>query len=294
MFWNRQVRRFALFTIGAVLFTIASGCGSDEPQPKAETKKAITDVQRITVKQMNEAAESAYQSVNAGDLEQTKERMAQLSVLSTKLSYEGLATVEGIQAVTETITEGMNALNSARPDQVEISMRVASARLAVDALAHKEQPMWLEFQNPLSGDLDRMSAAVSKADDPAASEALARWKGHVSIVRPAIVITRQSTAAVKLDSITAFLDNGIRSADWSGMKQALPNLQQALDDVFANEDRETVSPLLPTPEPPHPILWSLVMGAFIIAVLTYVAWRRYAAEQGVARVKREQDFDAGA
>jgi len=292
MVFSRRFRRYALIAVGTATLLFASGCGSDEPAPEAEAKKVVTDVQRQTMRQMNEAAEDAYQSVRKGDLEQTKSRIAQLSVLSTKLSYEGIATVEGIEAVTGSINAAMRALNATSPDPISTTMKVASARLAVDALSHREQPMWLGFRGALSDDLEKMAMAVEARNDPAASEALASWRGHVAVVRPAVVVSRAPSDAVKLDSITAFLTNALRSADWQGLAQALPNLEAALGEVFAEEDRETtVTPLAPTAEPPHPILWSLGIGGFIVAVLTYVAWRRYEADQGVARVKTERDFE---
>lgn len=291
MFSNGRMRRYALLLAGAVTIFAAGGCGQSEPAPQPETKKVVTDLQRQTMQQMNEAAEAAYQSMQTGDAEETRARLAQLSVLSTKLPYEGITTVEGIEAVTGAIADAMHALNGAKPDAVDASIRVAGARLAVDALLHREQPMWLEFHKPLVSDLEAMETAATNGSDPEASRALGMWRGHVSIVRPAIVVSRDSGTAVQLDSITAFLEEGVRTANWTGIRQALPGLEQALGSVFDDEDRETVSPLLPTAEPPHPILWSIGLGAFIVSVLGYVAWRRYEAEQGVVRVKRERDFE---
>lgn len=294
MFASGRMRRIALCFIGAVSLAAAAGCGTQAPMPQPETKKVVTDLQRQTMEQMNDTAEAAYQSVQTGDVEEARARLARLSVLSTKLSYDGITTVEGIEAVTGAIADAMHALNGAAPNPVDASMRVAGARLAVDALAHREQPMWLGFLKPLTSDLEAMETAAANASDPEASKALAMWRGHVEIVRPAIVVSRDPEAAVQLDSITAFLEEGVRTANWSAIRQALPGLEQALARVFDDEDRETVSPLLPTAEPPHPILWSLALGAFIVTVLTYVAWRRYEADQGIARVKRERDFDADA
>ncbi|HZG85267.1 sporulation protein YpjB [Paenibacillus sp.] len=293
MVFTRRIRRGALLCLGAAILAFASGCGSEAPRPETESnsKKVITDLQRQTMRQMDEAAESAFQSAQRGDLSETKTRVAQLSVLSTKLSYDGLTTVEGVEAVTGSITGAMQALNSVSPDKGAVVTKVASVRLAVDALAHRQQPMWLEYRAPLEETLDRMASAVEAKDDPQASEALAAWRVRIAVVRPAIVVSRDAAEAVKLDSITAFLTNGLRSADWDGLAQAMPSLKSALVEVFAGEDRETVSPLLPTAEPPHPILWSFGLGSFIVAVLGYVAWRKYTGEQGVARVKTERDFE---
>ncbi|HZG55103.1 sporulation protein YpjB [Paenibacillus sp.] len=288
----RRVRRYVLAGLGAATLLFAVGCGSDEPRPKeAPAEKVATDAQRQTMRLMNEAAEGAYQSVQRGDLEEARSRLAQLSVLSTKLSYDGLTTVEGIEAVSGAIADAMHALNASAPDGRAISLKVAGARLAVDALSHRDQPMWLGMRDAMTGDLDRLRAAVASKDDPSASAALAAWRAHAELVQPAIVVSRDAASAVKLDSMTAFLAEGLRTADWGGLASALPNLRSALEELFAGEDRETVSPLLPTAEPPHPILWSIGLGAFIVSVLSYVAWRKYAAEQGVARVKSERDFE---
>lgn len=291
MFSSHRLRRVAALLIGAAVLAMAAGCGVDQRKDEAQSAPAVTESQRQTMQMMNEAAEQAFTSVASGDLEQAKARLAQLSVLSTKLTYDGIATAEGMQAVAETITRATQELNAVHPDQVRVSMRVASARLTVDALAHRDQPMWLEYKPVMKQDLERMANAVEARSDPEASQALSLWRGHVSIVRPAVTVSRGSSETMKLDSITAFLENGVRAAEWEEMKMSLPGIVQAVDDLFASKDQETLSPLLPTAEPPHPIIWSLTLGFFIIAVLAYVAWRKYTADQGVVRVKKEHDFD---
>lgn len=292
-------RRLLLAALAAGTAVIAASCGAqpgqrDEQDGPAAARTAITDAQRQTMRQMDEAAERAYASVQEKDLEQTRIHLAQLSVIATKLSYDGIATVDGIEAVAWSIAEAAHSLNAVQPDHAAATTAIVRARLAVDALSHRGQPMWLEFSRPVMDDLERMSAAAAARNDPAASEALALLRGHVSVVRPAVVVSKQSSEAVKLDSVVAFLDSGVRSADWSGIVAALPGMKEAVADVFRmdSSDRPTVSPLMPTAEPPHPVVWSVGLGSFIVAVLAYVAWRRYDAEHGIIKVKRARDFDS--
>ena len=290
MFMKNRLSRLALAVLGAVIITIASGCGSDRLSAVAETETKITEEQRQVLKRMDETAEQAYQSIQSGDLNATREKIAQLSVLTAKLHYEGITTIEGIQALSTSVTGSMHSLNAVSPDAAQIAKHIAETRLAVDALAHKEQPMWHEFKSPLMEDLELMGEAADQHDAQLANAAMRRWKARVSAIRPAVIISRDSVKATELDSMTSFLEGSARNQDWAALKEAVPALRQALEEIFSSGDRQTSSPLIPTAEPPHPVIWSLVIGAIITCVLAYVAWRKYEAEQGVSRVKKEKDL----
>lgn len=293
--WRWPKRRYLFIALAAAALFAAAGCGTETREPtEAPAEKAATDAQRQSMRVMDETAERAYRSAQAGDLEEARSSIAQLAVLTTKLNYDAIATVEGMEAVAGAVTSAMRALNAVSPDAPTVLQKVAGARLAVDALSHRQQPMWLTFRSPLAEDLKRLSDAAATKDDPAASLALAAWRGHAELVRAAIVVSRGVQEATKLDSMTIFLTNGLREADWESIRQAMPQLRTSLDELFEEEHRETVSPLIPTAEPPHPALWSFGLGSFIVTVLGYVAWRKYRAEQGVVRVKSNRDFSGRA
>lgn len=289
---KRQLRRFIrILLCGIAAIALLAGCTSEKkaPQVGADAAKVSAEgAQRETMRRMIEAADGAYDSVNSKDLETARTKMAQLSVLSTKLSYDGIATTEGMEALTRSILDAMRAMNSVSPDERTVLQKVAAARLAVDSLAHREQPMWKEFRNGLEDDLDALEAAAKNRDDPAASRALAQWRGHVELILPALVIAKGAEAGSMLESMTTFLRNAIRAADWSGLLEGIPPVREALEDLFGTSHKETASPLIPTAEPPQPALWSLSLGSFILAVLTYVGWRKYIAET-VVPIKRQRN-----
>jgi sporulation protein YpjB len=273
-----------------------TACSDGDGKTAQTEEQTITEVQRLTMQQLNEISESAYEDMEAGDLEAMKVKVAQLAALASKLSYEGVATIDGIQVISQSIAETMHALNATRPDDHKVTMSMVRTRLVIDALSHKEQPMWLGFRKQVVQDLDALSAAARNADDQAASQSLALWKGHVSLIRPAIIVSREMSDAIKLDSITAFLDHEVKAGEWEAIRQAMPDLQDTVKQIFderQNNDHETVAPIAPTSEPPHPLLWSLTLGTMIVLVLTWVAWRKYNAGHGIVRVKKEQDFNNG-
>jgi sporulation protein YpjB len=288
--FDRGMRRLALALLGAATFFAVSGCGSDERLAHTEQIREITEEQRQIMQRMDEAAEEAYQSVQGGDLEKTRETIARLSVLAARLPYEGITNVEGIQAISGAVAESMRLLHAVTPDEAQIAKQVIRTRLAVDALSHRQQPMWLGFYRSLSNDLAGLETAVRARDQQAAADAFEQWKARVALIQPAIIISRDASEVMKLESISAFLDRSIREADWSALDQALPDIRQAIEELFQDPNRETLSPLMPSAEPPHPIIWSLVFGAVITAVLAYVAWRKYEGSQGVSKVKQEKDI----
>ncbi|WP_274364618.1 sporulation protein YpjB [Paenibacillus thermotolerans] len=278
--------------LAAALLSTAAGC-SNEAETKPDAKQVVTDAQYALLDQMNKHAENAYRSVKDGDAQAAQTHMVQLSAAATKLSYDGLTTIEGIGALSETVSAALQTLNHVQPDERKALLEVIKVRLAVDALCQPKRPMWLDFEKPLAENVSELEAAVIKRDKNGASAALNEWKARVALIRPAVTITKGPSQAAVLDSMSSFFENGIGTRNWKAIQDGLPNLSKALDELFrsADEQRETIAPIAPTAEPPHPILWTFTLGAVILGVLAYVAWRRYQAEAAYVRVKSEKDID---
>ena len=278
--WNRM-----LLCGGLALVVLAgAGCSpagdaASEQTAAGRGTAAATEAHRETMRRMIDAADGAFESVKNKDLESARSYMAQLSVLSTKMNYDGIATAEGMGALADTIVDAMRALNSLSPNERTVLRKVAGVRLAVDSLAHRQQPMWKEFRRGLEENLAALEAAAAKGDDPAASRALAQWRSSAELILPAIVIGKGGEAGNMLESMTAFLTSSVRAADWKGLREGIPSVRSALADLFEERHRDAASPLLPTAEPPQPALWSLVLGGFIVAALTYAGWKKYMAEK---------------
>jgi sporulation protein YpjB len=271
----------------------AAACSASAVKEEADSRPVVTDRQHALMNEMNKHAERAYRSMKEGDVENARNRMIQLSAAATQLSYEGLTTIEGMSALTETIGGAMHTFNSVQPNDHESLLATVRVRLAVDALAHHNQPMWLEFHKPMREDLSGIGQSAQKRDAKAAAEALSKWAAHAKLIRPALLISRDPSVAGKLDSMTTFLESSVGKKDWKSIMESMPNLSLGLEDIFRPGDRQTIAPLAPTEEPTHPILWSFSLGTIIVAVLAYVAWRRYHSDSGYTRVKKEQDIDGG-
>lgn len=286
------LRRLRWMALAAALLSAATGCSASS-EGLTETRSVVTDAQYAMLDQMNKHAERAYQSMKDGDIEGARGRMVQLSAAASSLTYEGLTSIEGVAALTETISAALHSLNAIQPKEHEMMLKIIRVRLAVDALRHKEMPMWLEFHKPLADDLSALQNAVIKRDKDGANMALNKWKAHVQMIRPAVLVSRDASKAVILDSMTVFFENHIEKKEWKKLLESMPNLSEAFHDLFRQQDKqqETIAPLAPSAEPPHPILWSLALGSIIVIVLTYAAWRRYEAEAAYVKVKREKDVD---
>ncbi|WP_199614933.1 sporulation protein YpjB [Paenibacillus alkalitolerans] len=287
------LRGMRLIVLAALVLTSAAACSAPAEERSTESKPVVTDEQYAALDTMNKHAEQAYQSMKDGDYENAKGKIVQLSVSATRLSFEGITSIEGMGALTESISAALHSFNSIQPNEHEQLLEVIRVRLAVDALSHPKQPMWLDFRKPLSEDLTELENAAKKRDQHTANSALKKWRSHVKLIRPAVLISRDASEAVKLDSMTAFFDRTVGKKEWGQLASSMPNLTQGLQDLFRqnDDDQETILPLAPTEEPPHPFLWSLAIGSVIVIVLTYVAWRRYHSESAYVRVKSERDFD---
>ena len=253
----------------------------------------ITEEQIRMIQHLNEIAELAYQDLQVGDIEAMHQKVSQITLLSMRMSYENVVTFEGMQAVSQTISEMTNALRAVTPDQQQITAHMATMRLALDALKKSEQPMWLDFHQPMLRSIRQIVDAAVMTSSDQAMTSLDTWKNQLQMIRPAILVSKDAHVAETLDSMTSFFQNRIEARDWQAIIQADEEITQRVDEIFRitrEEDEETTAPVDPTSQPNDPFIWSLILGTLIVLTLSYVAWRKYEVEQGVVRVKREQDF----
>jgi sporulation protein YpjB len=276
-----------LLAIGVfAVLAVACGNGQQRSAPAAQPPAAqIAPSDAAKLEQLNQLAETMYKLAMNGSYMEARSRLLDMSALATRIQYAGVTTIEGVQALTETMTEAQRAFNAVRLRPEEAKLSAAKVRLATDALTHKNDPMWLQYERVLVEDARQMDEGVRTQNAKAVQTAVAGLKAHYDTIRPAVLISRDPQLNEKMDSLLTFLTNQSRATPLpvNNLEQGAIHLRDALDQLFGRKD---VSAFVPIADHRRPIVWTIVIGSVITAILAYAAWQMLRDGRSEVRIKR--------
>ncbi|MGG1551808.1 sporulation protein YpjB [Paenibacillus ferrarius] len=283
MNWSQKRRRAGLLLCLAFILCVFTACGAAVPTNGQAAKPDPVQQERITY--LDGLAGVMYNLTMDGQVVEAREKLLQIAQMIPTIRFEGITTVAGMNALTETVTGAELVYNNIKYSQEAGQVAAAKIRLAVDALSHKNQPMWLQYYKVLQNDVSQLSTSVKANKQGEAQQALGKLAQHVDIVHPSLVISRDEAAVTKLDSLLAFIQTNVTATPMktSELTSGLEQLNRVLDELFMkHKDAIAIVPLM---DPKQPILWTLGMGLIIVSVLSYVGWRMYQTGRNIVSVK---------
>ncbi|TDF99369.1 sporulation protein YpjB [Paenibacillus piri] len=271
----------------AVLLGVALIAGCQPAKPSTHDKAMVkpTQEQLQKVELLNQTADDMYDKVMKGDVTGGRNALQQIGEQLTQIRYEGLTTVEGMNALTETVTDAKRVFNAVRFSPIEGQVSAAKIRLAADALTHTAQPMWLQYYKILQNDLDQLDQTAKQQKKTDMQQTEQQFEQHLSVIHPSLLISSNPSDVEKLDSLTRYLSGQVRS-DQDTFKQViniLPTVRQHLDKLFMKREATAYLPIV---DDQNPILWILAIGSFIIAALGFAGWRLAKKDGGLVSVKK--------
>lgn len=218
---------------------------------------------------LENATKSLYQSVKIKDYENSKQLIEDISELITTIDYKNLTTVEGMEAITSTVVRTKQSLAALEPNYDSILHYTTQLYLAVDALGHKEQPIWLRYYPLLQQDLESITTTIDNNNQNEMRVAIQNFQLHYSLLKPAIYVSKSPYLLEQIDSLIKALVNQKEGQD---NELIIDNLNESIHQLFFGADHETFSKILS-----ESIIWkaSIVMGLIIIFSLSYVIWRKF-------------------
>ena len=284
MHWRNKTFSVVLLITIAMF---ASGCAASEwsgnsgsVNGAADKQVMNTDARRSELlSKLDETAEAMYNAVRQRDLPQAREQVKRVSEIVTQITFNGITTIEGAEALIAAVTTTKELLSSVKIEPERLETAAAQVRLATDALIHPNQPMWYEYYSIMQDDTAQLKEAIHKGQNLLAS--VQGLQAHYTVIRPAVLIAREPELHVKIESFLSFFMQHANKPE-SGMIGAVDQLTMAWDELFA---RSNVSAYLPLEGTRNPLYWSLVIGSIIITTLCFAAWRRYRYEQAAGPEK---------
>ncbi|OCT12799.1 hypothetical protein A8709_33310 [Paenibacillus pectinilyticus] len=273
-----------------VAILVLAACGKSA-STAGQAAKPIDPAQVEKISFLNQIAEEMYTMTMAGQVAEARNKLTQISDQIPKIHFEGITSIEGLNALTETVTQAKRVYSAANYSATEGQIAVAKIRLATDALTHKNQPMWLQYYKVLLNDTQQMSEQVKSNNQSEAINEFGKLAQHIAIIHPSLVISRDASSVEKLDSLLVFLRTNVNSKPMptQRLEMGIVNLNQVLDDLFMKH--KDALAYVPLTDPNQPIIWSLSMGLIIVSVLSYVGWRMYQSGRHIVPVRQTKESD---
>lgn len=257
-----------------VFFALA-GCVTEKP---AESGMAVTAEQWKQVEHLNAAADEFYRQVMDGRLDGARAKLEEVSGKMTDTRFTGIASVEGVGALSDAIVYAKRVLSSSHYSAEEGQAAAAQIRLATDALTHANQPMWLQYYKGMKELTTQFGQAVQARNKPQAESYLNQLQSRYATIRPSLLISRTPSDVEKLDSLFVFMRKQLSQTelDLRQLDNGLMHMHTTLDELFGRSDRAAYMPIV---QKHVPLTWVLVLGSIIVAVLSFAAWRIFDFER---------------
>jgi sporulation protein YpjB len=235
------------------------------------------------------STEGLYDAVTEGKLDEATTSLILIEKQFRSLPMQEITTAEGVQALAQTIAELKRAGAATTPSQEGWLIGAAALRLAADALAHPDKPIWHQYRTLLSEDLNTLSTAILPSQTQqqgavsvpeTAIQAFVRLEGHYRVIRPAVLLKSEPWLVERGDSSIRYAGRVLRADPPNAdlLPSVVQPLREAMEGLFptglGHDAASTVVPPIASP----PWGMSALLGTFIVTILTWVGWRRYKLE----------------
>ncbi|GIP37446.1 hypothetical protein J31TS4_07260 [Paenibacillus sp. J31TS4] len=274
--------------VAVLIVAFLAGCGTMENDPIRRETAGQDSAEWTKLERLGGTAEELYQATAAGDIEAAKQTLDRLEEQVTGISYTGLTTLEGMKALTDTVEESKRVFQAVRFSGEDAGVAAVKLRLITDALTHKQSPMWLQFEGGQMEALRQLKSAAAQKLEREAIAAAASAEQKYRMIRPSLYVSREPADVEKLDSLFTHLNKLLKPAptNYEDIQKTAAALEQEFREIFHRQRDKTA--YLPVQGGDTPILWTLFMGSFIIAVLSFVAWKMFHSDKSIARVPRNK------
>lgn len=262
----------AIVLIGAFVLSSAAG-NADRAEAEAWAKQA----------------EEIHRLVKEKKWAEARKPLAELAAGFSRADFsDEEVSTEAIHALSECLLDLEGKLNQIRPEQDVLLTSAVRLRLAFDALSHPNQPLWQERYPEMVRNIRRLERAVQSGSREEVREAVDKLFGEYQLIRPALAVSKSPQTTAKVDSVIAFIRSRSDGAplDRRELAEGVKRLEKMMEPLFYGTEEEVIA-LARRTHPPEvlPLLW---VGGVIAAVLAYVGWRMYRAEQAAAKGGRER------
>lgn len=234
---------------------------------------------RNGAQRLEQAAESLYSYVLEGDIARARRESTEISKIFVSSSFDGLTSVEGVNALSTVIMDLNSTLSAAQISPEKWEAAAARLRLAANSLNHPRQPMWLQYYKVIREDLNDMEQSAAVSDLEGWKTAVSRLQNRYDNIRPAVQISRPAEVVNAFDSWLSYaagIPSSSQAIERTRLLEIISYGQDAVRVMFGKE-RDEPALSLPLTQQEYGG-WGLLAGMFILAALAYAGYRKYRGE----------------
>ncbi|SFF05603.1 sporulation protein YpjB [Paenibacillus catalpae] len=231
---------------------------------------------------LDESAAALYQAAYLNNRQAGYKYVQQLEKLMSKSDIRQAGQAAGWELMEDSISSILFTLKNGRltSDWLTAAARI---QLTTDALLRPDHALWLQYEKVMLEDLERVNrswnrqtgdgAIAARAAMNSFNEHLSRIEAAASMQRPA---ERINELRDRMHYTNVLLEAGMKGQtkqDWTD--NSIQDLEFSVNRLFDNGHSQEEEPVVAPIGEPNPISWILLLGAIIMAVLTYTGWRKY-------------------
>jgi sporulation protein YpjB len=262
-----------LLCLSALLMLVTVSMGDPVRATPANGQSETSPAASIQAKALNKEVEQLYRHVEEGNVQAVLEDIRRVSGLFEASSFQGLTGVEGIHALAESILEMKEATARATQDPQHWMVSAGKLRMATDSLIHARDALWLQYYKVIREDLRVMGEYAVQQNQAGMRRAYDSLNGHYELIRPSVVIQRKPEDVNMMESWISYAGGLVSSGDTAQVQKVVPQGEEMINSLFGKKKDEPA--LAPLGEVKEPWTWQLVIGAFILAALTFAGYRKY-------------------
>lgn len=234
------------------------------------------------VQRMDNIASSLYEAAYTNNRQAAYQYVQQLQQLvDGELKYAA-GNAEGWQAVERDANTIEKTLVKG---SLGTSWFVEAARikLTADALARPNNALWLQYEKIMLDDISRVEKAWKRQTDDGAIAARAvmiSLEKHSDRIKPAVSMMYGSKHGTELMERIQYTNRLLEASrkdknNVASINRSMLELKDTLTRMFNQNQLEADVPVVAAVPISNPLRWTLLLGAFISAILTYTGWRKY-------------------
>lgn len=285
----------ALFILFPAIIAAAAGCVIKQEKAEAGPRNAVIvqeDEQSAALNQFNQLSEQLYAAVQEGNRQLAYTSIIRLEQAAAKAAIRKLGTVQGWNEFDNSVRKMKERLARKKTGSDDY---YASARLklAVDAVTRPDSPLWLQYYKVLGDDWTRMRQAWQSLSDSRVNGALASlhvYRMHVERLEIAALMGQKEKPLALLQAELHRTGQLLEAAREAGgmeagrMNAAFTALEEAAQRLFGEAlaaEAELQQPVIPFHQRIAAGEWLTLalIGGFVLLILAYSVWRKYAYEQ---------------
>jgi sporulation protein YpjB len=233
---------------------------------------------------LNELAEESLLFAKKQEFGASKKSLNELAAQFINIEIgDYVNRIEQAQILLDTIVQAKEALNPLQPNKEQVEQKILRMRLALDAVSHKKQPLWISYYPTMAKTINELMFTIENNERDRFYHLLNQLSGQFEMVRPAMIISHPPGVVEKTESQLSYMLSN-KGELWKSKDQAMQMLKgferQIKISFFQKVDNSLQAFLF--------II--LGIGTLICSVLSYVAWRKYKGEKEKKTVswKREK------